>query len=281
MITFVVVLYSIPIGLSTTVSTLLAAIKKFPDVEVNILVADNSPDQSPFEVIYAPNVCYLGFGKNLGIARAYNIALERAVSTNSLALITLDQDSHISVEYLGKVFSEMWLLDRNCVALCPRVRSGPRIISPFGFNWLGLPRYGGILAPECAINSYSVYSVKYLASVGGFDEYYWLDALDLSVFAKISRSGFVVRLLDVTVDHELSLVSGQMSKLRMINMARFEASFLVEYRGLLHVMSGIARLIARIIRVQWQGGDLMGALAGFVAMYRGASEGGRRRFARS
>jgi hypothetical protein len=166
------------------------------------------------------------------------------------------------------------------VALCPRVRSSGRIVSPFGFDFLGIPRYGKSNGKIFAINSFSVYSVDYLCSVGGFDEHYWLDGLDFCIYAEISSGRFDVLVLDVTVDHDLSLLSGDVKKWRMINIEKYEACFLLEYCGPIHVLSGVARLLVRAVLFRRYGLNWDSSFPSALAIFSGAFDGLRRRLSK-
>ena len=274
---FVVVIFGITPDQSQTVTSLRASLQGVPAERYRVLVVDNSLDKLACEHVLAPNVWHVVAGRNGGLAKAYNIALQKARVWGADVLVTLDQDSVVTTEYLRQLLCHAENIAGNVVAMCPGIRSAGRIVSPFGFSVFGWPRYGDAAPPLYAINSFSAYSVDYLCSVDGFDEYYWLDALDFSVFARIAEQGLQVHRLDVVVDHDLSLLSGKVSLARMINMAFFEACFLMEYAKASHLIGGWIRLVARALRVRRYGLGLGAGVAMLSAAGRGAWIGVKRR----
>jgi GT2 family glycosyltransferase len=244
--------------------------------DYKILVIDNSGGACT-ELLVAPDVKVLVNPENVGLANSYNSAISYCLTVSACYLVTLDQDSVISADYLEEISRSLVFISHVTVALCPRVLSGCRLVSPFYFNRLGLPRYGDGPEYVCAINSFTVYSVEYLVRTGGFDEYYWLDALDLHTGLKIRGLNCTMKVLNVTVSHNLSLVSGGVSCWRMINILRYESCFLFECCGWLHVISGQLRLIVRAFLFVLRGQRWHFLWKMFQAIGSGAVMGFRRR----
>lgn len=274
---FVVVIFGVDPDHSQTVTSLRECLRDFPVNLYRVLVIDNSTGQSPAEYDLASNIYHVVAGENGGLAKAYNYALTRARVWRANFFVTFDQDSVVTSEYIRQLFNAAPALAGNFVAMCPGIRSAGRIVSPFGFSAFGWPRYGNVTHPLYAINSFSAYSVEYLCSVGGFDEYYWLDALDFSIFARIARQGLRVMRLETVVDHDLSLLSGSVSSWRLVNISYYEASFLMEYATALHLFGGWIRLVARALRVRRYGMGFGTGVAMLVAAGRGALAGLKRR----
>lgn len=274
---FVVVIFGVTPDQSQTVTSLRACLRDLPAERYCVLVVDNSAGQLPAEHALAPNIFHVVAGHNGGLAKAYNIALKRARTLGADVLVTFDQDSVVTPEYIRQLLDHASALTGDLVAMCPGIRSAGRIVSPFGFSAFGWPRYGDVAPPLYAINSFSAYSVEYLCSVGGFDEHYWLDALDFSIFARIAERGLRVQRLETVVNHDLSLLSGAVSAWRMVNMAYFESCFLMEYVGAPHLVGGWVRLVARALRVRRYGLGFGAGAAMLSAAARGAWTGWKRR----
>lgn len=162
-------------------------------------------------------------------------------------MVTLDQDSVVTKEYIDAVFEYMNLYVGKQITFCPQIYCGGRQISPFSFDATGSPRYGNA-GQLYAINSFSIHSVSSLATLDIIDEFYWLDALDFVIFEKLHRAGITIVELPVQVQHNLSLLQGGVRQERLANIAFYEAAFLFEYCGPIRLLSGLVRLIARAVR---------------------------------
>lgn len=277
MILFAVVIYKKRLSDSATVRSLAECLKRFPQLDYRVLLMDNSEPG----LNHAPqmeNWEFHSFGANVGLPRAYNHALTRCDQLGADYLVTLDQDSVVTEEYLADVVSSLGSLNGATVALCPIIRSSGRVVSPYVFNRFGMPVYGARTGSLFAINSFAVYSTKYLRTVSGFDEYYWLDALDFSIFARINQQELQVQCLDVIVEHDLSLISGAMAEWRFANIVRFESIFLAEYCGPLHALTGFSRLLARVLLCRRYKLDMKCILPNVLRMIGGGFSGLRRRY---
>jgi GT2 family glycosyltransferase len=280
MIHFAVVLYGVAIGESQTVSTLLPALRVLADFPAKVVLVDNTPGRTPGTTVWE-EATLLTLGRNVGLAHAYNRVLAKAVADGASVLVTLDQDSDITLDYLRALQVQMGaLLSGDGVCLCPDIVSNGRLISPYVHDRWGRPRFGSASAAGRslhAINSFSAYSVFYLQRVGGFDEHYWLDALDLVTFQRIEREGLHVRSLGVTVQHSLSLVSGPVGAWRLENIARYDACYLFECCSPMHVAMGCARLLARAVQHAWRQRKPDIVTRSVWALLHGARQGALRR----
>jgi glycosyltransferase involved in cell wall biosynthesis len=276
-IVFAVVVYNIRPDQSSTLRTLANCLPRMQDCRWHVLIFDNSAHpvaDVPDDIVHCTAV-WAGF--NRGLAQAYNDALAFCTSRGAQVLVTLDQDSEIIPAYISALRKDSEHLHGSTVALCPEITSANRVISPFATGPLGRKRYGRTVDPPAAINSFSAYSVQSLVTLGGFEEFYWLDALDLSTYARLARGKMKVRVMDVRVEHNLSLLSGTVGAQRWKNIAYYEACFLFQYAGRMQAIAGLARLLARAVRIAPRG-----ALVGYVntavsAILKGAVAGSRRR----
>jgi len=279
MIVFAVVLYRMRWADSATLRSLGACLSTLPGLDWRILLLDNSGPgyASPLALAESGRLDVQVFASNLGLASAYNHALAYSRARGADCLVTLDQDSEITPDYLQALAGAQARLTGRTVALCPTVVSNGRVVSPFRMNAAGLPRYGAGPGALSAINSFSAYAVDYLAQAGGFDEFYWLDGLDFAVYAAIQRAGYCVEMLDCTVQHALSLVSGGVGLGRMVNLMAYEAAFLFEYCRPLQIGGGVARLLARAVRPYRHGLPYAAIAPVLRAVLKGARQGWRRR----
>lgn len=277
----VVVLFNQSVESARAVRSLTSALAEIDQRDrFDVVIIDNTPYKPPSELSRESQGRYVALGRNAGLSVAYNLALSLAHSENFTHLITLDQDSLVTREYIEAVFRCIPQAGTDVVAWVPTVVSIERVVSPFFYNRFGLPRYNYSDKGTFAINSFSVYDVEYLRAVNGFDEYYWLDSLDLSVFALMSRHGKRCNLLPVTVQHELSLVVGGTSLCRMGNIAKYEASFFCEFMTPMQFTVGFARAFVRGLKVIISSSRLMWLPKFAGAMFYGAITGLKRRWSR-
>lgn len=246
----VIVLFKQELLTSATVNSLIEVLEKTLESKIfEILVIDNSPGIPASKLIAQHGVRYQALGENVGLPLAYNLALDIALKESFTHLITLDQDSVVSLSYIDAVLRHVQSTDDGTVVWVPTVVSRDRIVSPFFFNLIGLPRYIFRSKGCSAINSFSVYDVAYLVKANGFNNYYWLDGLDFSIFAEIEQNGKHCQLLPAVVNHELSLLSETVSFERMANIARYESTFFCEYMKLIQITVGLSRVFLRGVKL--------------------------------
>lgn len=246
MIVFIIVIYNIKLSDCITLKTLRECLHSNSEMEHRVLVLDNSDSPSEQD-LFGPDFEYYRFHQNIGLARAYKYGLEYCHANDAKFMVTLDQDSEISIDYIDAVFKNSNLYRGQDVALCPRIFCGDRQISPYSYNFIGFPRYDS-KSNLHAINSFSVYAVSSLNSPGVIDEFYWLDALDFSIYENLHRRGTSIIPMGVKVQHNLSLLQGSVSPVRLSNIAFYESAYLFEYCGPLRLMPGLTRLLFRVAR---------------------------------
>lgn len=204
----VVVLYRVAPDESVTLRALNDAVAKSPDLAeiLEVVVWDNTPGQR-----LAPNEGVTRFWHdpaNPGLATAYNWALQHAQERGAQWLVTLDQDTHITPQYLHEVLAVTQ--HTAAAAVLPRLTWKGRVLSPFRPRTQGpaLPLEDSLTGQTKeylqAFNSGAAFSVATLSQMGGFDRNFPLDYLDHSTFARLHRHGASLYLLRSTLEHELS-----------------------------------------------------------------------------
>ncbi|WML54773.1 glycosyltransferase [Neobacillus sp. PS3-12] len=180
--------------------------------DLSVILYDNSPNSQHFDSKKYENVqiSYKHDPRNLGIASAYNYALEAARENGSEWLMLLDHDTEITSEYTEAVMNcdEQ---DSSVAAIVPKINSENQMISPIYSHTLrplqgDKPVPGIQERPVMAINSGALIRIEFLNKIGGFNEEFPLDYLDHWLFHVIYDHGYKVRLLDVMLEHELSVM---------------------------------------------------------------------------
>lgn len=238
-ITIVVVFYKQKPEESKTFQTLKSTLftKKELLNNIELILYDNSPvkqDFSPlqFEGIH---ITYNHDPRNLGIAAAYNYAWSVAKGNGSQWLLLLDHDTVITDEYINEV-QNVSDLSENIAAVVPKISSENKMISPVYSHSLRplqeeTPDLGLQEKPVMAINSGSLISVDFLNELNGFNQQFPLDYLDHWLFFEIYAKGKMVYVLDVILEHELSVMDySRVSLKRYQSILDAEFNFYQNYK---------------------------------------------------
>jgi glycosyltransferase involved in cell wall biosynthesis len=259
----VIVLYKTRPNESTAFRTLEAAWSGLGHRQngVRVLLYDNTPGGCDPGSL-PENVRYEAAEQNVGLAAAYNRALEIARSEGCNWLLTLDQDTSVPVEFLSRmsVLAAECGKDDRVAAIVPRLSDGGRPLSPvfiglFGVSYLRHSFKGVARRETHAYNSASLFRVSALKQIGGFNCYFWLDYLDASVYHQFHKHGRKVYIAgDIQVEHQLSLLHGEDLKAdRYRNFLQAETAFCDLYRGRITGLALTLRLFARILRQRMRG----------------------------
>lgn len=259
----VIVLYKMRPSDSAALRTLWAAKSDFERGQdsIRLLLYDNTPgapDPGPLPA----GVQYEAAGRNAGIAAAYNRALALAQSDRCTWLLTLDQDSTLSADYLHRMRALALDLesDNRVAAIVPRLSDEGRPLSPVLLRYWGVSHlrqgFEGIAKGETqAVNSASLFRVSALKQIGGFNPYFWLDYQDAYVYRQLQMHGRKIYIAgDIHVEHELSLLHGEdLNPDRFWNFLQAESAFCDLYGGSIQGLSLTGRLLGRIGRHQARG----------------------------
>jgi GT2 family glycosyltransferase len=201
--------------------------------QFKILVYDNSPTRTIVPDGIPVSLYVLHDPENGGLFRAYSAALRLAERKGCKWMLTLDQDTLISADYLRTLCSTISQVARNrkCAAIVPKLLQGNEVISPAWVLW------GGRLLPVkndfhsfsmreiTAFNSGSLLRISALQDIGGFNPKFWLDYLDHWLFNQLHRAGFIVKTMNITLQHDLSV-----QNMKNLQLARYNNILLAEDR---------------------------------------------------
>jgi GT2 family glycosyltransferase len=258
----VVVLYGILPRESSTLRSLQAsaALMSPHDAKFKILVYDNTPGGHTREAL-SDHCQYHVSDANNGLAGAYNFALDMAEEEGFDWLLTLDQDTELEGEYLGRLFQHVRHLfqDDRIAGIAPCVADHGVVISPhslfMGFSKRFPKHFEGLSEREtAAINSATAWRVAALRAIGGFNPFFWLDYLDYWVCHAIHRLGKRIYVDNtLVINHELSLLDKdrRMKRERYANFLIAESAFYDLYKtgieGLFLTLRISCRLVKQIL----------------------------------
>ena len=180
---------------------------------IALLIYDNSPDpQLPrFDESTCGAIEYCHSGENGGLSAAYSQALSMALDSKIEWLLLLDQDTALDVDFLPAMMAAITSpLPAEICAIVPRVAQEGKILSPgfltrFRRHILPAGFSGVHQRPIAALNSGACLRVNAVTAVGGFPRDYCLDYLDHIMFYRLQAAGGRVWILDVELQHRLSL----------------------------------------------------------------------------
>lgn len=220
----------------TLKQTLLSLDKELENIDV--IIYDNSPEKQEFNPLSLKGLhtSYIHDPRNLGIVPAYNYAWTAAKENGSQWLLLLDHDTELTELYIRGILNlpEMGL---EVAAVVPKIISENTMISPVYSDSLRplkeeRPKEGLQEKPVMAINSGALIRLEFLNEIGGFNLDFPLDYLDHWLFYEIYAKGYSVWLLDVTLEHELSVMDySRVSLARYQSILNSEVSFYQNYKN--------------------------------------------------
>jgi hypothetical protein len=218
-IQIIIVLYKTSLEDSLSFQTLQKNISCLR-IKYRLLLYNNSPE---IVIPQSENYIVVNATKNDMLLGAYNYALKQAVDNNCKWLLLLDQDTSLTIEYFEAL--NYVLPTTNAAAIIPKLKCGQKHLAPEMYSstlgpWGILKDItkSGIIKDKtiAALNSSALLSIKALQSIGGFPNEFPLDMLDICVFYKLSKDKNEFYLLDVELQHDLSVLdyAGKMTHKR-------------------------------------------------------------------
>ena len=257
----VVVLYgTAPFESQTLESLALASAGRRVD-QVRLFVWDNSPAplaQIPDGLAIAQ---YVSCSANLGLAAAYNTALEWASAAHVPWLVLLDQDTRVTKEYLEAVRAfvakhpEGAADDGKAIGLgYPTLQQGNSILSPLAFPTIRARPHttsdGTGNTKIMVLNSGAVVAVRAADAVGGFPRRYPLDGLDHAFVSELRLAGYGITSLGATLEHHASTsVMHEMPVSRLNSINEAEERYFLEYGSLSDRLWLLVRRALRLAQV--------------------------------
>lgn len=224
----VIVIYKISPAKSISYKSLLNAMTELSHdtLRLKILLYDNTPGGQDVSYLNSETL-YEVAPRNMGLATAYNRALEIACEEGFDWLLTLDQDTALPSYFLERLGESIRHLEsiEEVGAIVPQISDEGRMLSP---NYLlidTIPRFFakgfvGLSHRETyAFNSASTLRVTALCEVGGYNPWFWLDNSDAYMYRQLHLHGKQVYIAgNIQVDHEFSMFDIK----RRVSIARYE-----------------------------------------------------------
>ncbi|MCU1313825.1 MAG: putative glycosyltransferase [Acidobacteriaceae bacterium] len=224
----------------------------------DLLLWDNSPQPSDSPALPFP-FTYHHAARNVGVAAAYNGAVDLACEHGASWLLLLDHDTSVTAEYLSgmRKHAEEAESHRAIAAVAPLLTAGDVLLSPRLWRFarhVPLPRAAAPYTETRAIyaaNSGTMLKVEALRAVGGYSTRFWLDYSDIELFHRLHRRGYQIRIAnDLALEHEIAMLDydARMSPARYANYLAAEGDFLDLCRGPVERAMHLLRLVVRTVR---------------------------------
>ena len=164
-----------------------------------VIVVDDSGDFSKVvDINYAEivNVILLRNEDNLGIATSLNRGIAQAEVMGYEWVITLDDDTLVSSNYVGDLSVFLQNAEQLSVGLIACRRGGGYPCNMISGN--------GFMIKRTLITSGCLFKIAAFREVGGFDESMFIDLVDFDFCTKLRKSGkSIVQLNKVGMDHRV------------------------------------------------------------------------------
>jgi rhamnosyltransferase len=188
---------------------------------LKILVIDNGSDDNTPDVVNSmrlPNLEVLAQKDNEGVAKAYNLALNKTVENQIPWLLLLDQDSCFfkgSLDTLVQAAQNMADKGHRIGAACPQAhcKNFPEVIH-YPLKWTG-KKFESIVTNDLtdpifidsSITSGTLYNVSALKQAGGFRENFFIDFVDHECHWRMRKSGWkIVHVKNAAIYHNLGKI---------------------------------------------------------------------------
>lgn len=179
-----------------SIDVFLSFVERHP--EATLLVADNSTDTA---ILDSNSKCslpiiYVPCGGNVGISKAYNLALGK-IENSSFRVMLSDDDTLFSKEYMENMYAAATEEDNQDRLICGLIDTGKGWMSPrtikttnVAFPFMLRKPDVGVYSNRNPVNSGLCIPNRLIKIVGGYDERLFLDYVDYLFMDKLREKGY-------------------------------------------------------------------------------------------
>ena len=165
-------------------SEIIKNIDTYINEVARLYIIDNSEIKSQYlnDFLSHSKVEYLPNYKNLGIAAALNIAIDKAINSGFLFLLTMDQDSYFEKGSLEKLI--IYIAQSDSIG----------IYSPFHRNkyFTNPPNNRDTEEVTDVMTSGNLLNLDVVKKIGKFKEDYFIDYVDIEYCLRLRKSGYKI-----------------------------------------------------------------------------------------
>lgn len=191
---------------------LISQLKKIKDIE--ILIVDNKPNDKKRKKL--KNFIYLPQTKNLGFAKAVNLASKKA--KGEWLLILNDDIEQLTEDLINKMLT--FAQKNHFDAVCPVLKKKTGEVENYGYKVLPIGRIQLITKNQSPITSHQLDGLtaaclfikkQVFEKIGSFDESFFAYLEDVDLFLRLKKKGFIFALNpNVFVIHNHMATSSKM-----------------------------------------------------------------------
>lgn len=178
----------------------------------HLYIVDNTEDASASQqlrdkLLSYPHTSLLHSSGNIGISKAYNLALAEAKKDHCDWLLTMDQDSSFDSEQLLHYLDNFALLEKRDIAL----------VSPLhNPKFLNQTVKASYIKQDAVLSSGNLVHVKRALEAGGYDENLFIDEVDHAFCFSLQQCGYDI-LQDQTVylNHSLGTTFSEVGNIKL------------------------------------------------------------------
>ena len=174
-------------------------IRTYIDYVEKLYIIDNSKENNKKLADSLNNLKteYIYNDKNLGIAKALNLACEKAASEDFEWILTMDQDSSFDSDSINAYFRAFEKMTKNNVGII-----SPRHILKNDIDKFSDDKESAEV--DHVMTSGNLLNLKIWEEIGKFDENLFIDEVDSEICFRIIESGYkVIQLNKIRMFHEL------------------------------------------------------------------------------
>lgn len=174
-------------------------IRTYIDYVEKLYIIDNSKENNKklADSLNSLKTEYVWNNGNLGIAKALNLACEKAVSEDFEWILTMDQDSSFDSDSINAYFRAFEKMTKNNVG----------IISPRHILKNDIDKFSDVKESaevDHVMTSGNLLNLKIWEEIGRFDENLFIDEVDSEICFRIIENGYkVIQLNKIRMFHEL------------------------------------------------------------------------------
>ncbi|WP_438717062.1 glycosyltransferase family 2 protein [Enterococcus sp. AZ109] len=234
----VVVLYQVTVTDSLTVQSLqqILASNPFPELRKVTIVDNSSVEDTP--VFTDERFTYHYAHGNQGLAKAYNFVWPQSLTAGCKWLVTLDQDTNLTVDYFKEMIASIMDADETMAIIAPVIQDNDQQVSPVRSDTLrplhtSLPKGGETYSERImVINSAAAISLDFLEKIGGYNELFSLDYLDHWLCWRVYQENYKINILHTEIQHQLSVLDYKtLTKKRYKKIIEAEMFFYSKYQN--------------------------------------------------
>ena len=181
--------------------------------------------------LYDERIKAIDNGGNIGLSKAFNIALKKASKEQFEYAVLFDQDSFLTSVNFSIMFNEFENVSKDNMVMCigPALNVYGNILpTPKWMYWKNINTAENVESLKNVITSGMILNIKEALKIGGFDESFPVDFCDFYFCYKALYNGYyVLKSKDAFIQHEIGNSNMKIGKSTIHFHAPYRNYFLV------------------------------------------------------